>query len=191
MIAKAVAGDRPTRMAWVISTTLGWLLGFILVVALSIAWDQIGGGAQFMVGVGMGTGVGFMQSRIVGAWVSDPRRWTWATALGMGLPFLVWDLSSAVGLGAIFSLPTCVVAGSLVAGLLQSRLLRAPLAQRSTWVMASLIGWGLPVATIALGDAGLLSGVAAVLYLGAMFLGGAVLGVVTAGVLQMPAASAV
>lgn len=190
MSAKAPAGDRPTLVAWVMSTTLGWLLGFVLVVALSIAWDQLGGGAQFMVGVGMGTGVGLMQSRIVGAWVDNPPRWAWATAIGMGVPFLLWDLSSAAGLGAFFSLPACVVAGSLLVGLLQGRLLRPRLARRSTWIVASLIGWGLPVAVIALSDAGLLSGAGAgtVLYLGAMLLGGVVLGAVTGRVLPGPMA---
>ena len=40
---------------WVRATVLGWLLGFVLVLVLALAWDMIGGGAQFMVGVGMGS----------------------------------------------------------------------------------------------------------------------------------------
>ncbi len=48
---------------WVRATALGWLVGFVLVVVLAVVWDMTSGGAQFMVGVGMGTGVGSMQSR--------------------------------------------------------------------------------------------------------------------------------
>ncbi len=35
---------------WVRATTVGWLLGFVLVVALAMVWGMIGGGAQFRSG---------------------------------------------------------------------------------------------------------------------------------------------
>ena len=132
-----------------------------------------------MVGVGMGAGVGFMQARVVGEWVETTRRWIMETTIGMGLPFLIWDIGGALGMETFFSLPVCVVAGSLLVGVLQSVLLRPRLNHTSWWIPASLVGWGLPAAAIALGDSGLLSGPGALVSVGAMFLGGAILGTVT------------
>ncbi len=183
MSVEAMPDAPATFERWIKATTLGWLIGFVLVVVLAIVWDQIGGGAQFMVGIGMGAGVGLMQSRVVREWVAPTRRWIWATTIGMGLPFLLWDLGAAVGIDAFFSLPLCVVVGSLLVGVLQSMLLRPRLNRASWWIPASFVGWGLPAAGIALGDSGLLSGPGALVSVGAMFLGGAVLGAVTGKVL--------
>jgi hypothetical protein len=179
MSTEAMPSEPTDFYRWIRATTLGWLLGFVSVVVLSIALDQIGGTAQFIVGVGMGAGVGFMQARVVGEWVKPTRRWIWVTTVGMGLPFLLWDLGVAVGLQASFSLPLCVVAGSLLVGVLQSILLRLRLKGTVWWIPASLVGWGLPAAGITLGDSGLLSGPGALVSVGAMLLGGAVLGAVT------------
>lgn len=177
---------------WLKATTLGWLLGFVLVVILAIAWDQVGGGAQFMVGIGMGAGVGFTQARIVEEWMGRPSRWIWSTTVGMGLPFLLWDLGVGLGADAVFSLPLCVLAGSLFVGVLQGRLLRVGFHRTTWWIPASIVGWGLPVAAMAVGDSGVLSGAGAIVSVVAMFLGGAVLGVVTGKTLvSMPRRSAV
>jgi len=192
MSTEATPSESTAFHRWVKATTLGWLLGFVLVVVFSIASDQIGGGAQFIVGVGMGGGVGFMQARVVGEWVEPTRRWIWATTIGMGLPFLLWDLSVAVGIKAFFSLPLCGVAGSLLVGVLQGMLLRLRLNRTSWWIPVSLVGWGLPAAGIALGESGLLSGPGVLVSVGAMFLGGAVLGAVTGkALLWLPQRSAV
>ncbi len=192
MSNEAKAGNPLTFNRWVEATTLGWLLGFGLVVILAIAWDQVGGSAQFMVGVGMGAGVGFMQARVLGEWVEPTRRWIWATTIGMGLPFLLWDLGGAVGIEGFFSLPISMVVGGLLVGVLQSILLRSRVTRTSWWIPANLVGWGLPAAAIALGDSGVLSGPGALLSIGAMFLGGSILGAVTGKVLLwMPQRSAV
>jgi hypothetical protein len=164
---------------WLKATTLGWLLGFFLVVMLAVAWDQLGGSAQFMVGIGMGAGVASLQGRVLRRLEVDAYRWVAVTTLGMGLPFLLWDLSAAKGLDVFFSLPSCVVVGSALAGALQSPLLRPRSGRTSLWIPASVIGWGLPAGGIALADAGALSGGGALVSLGAMFLGGPVLGAVT------------
>lgn len=177
-----VVTERPKLLArWVRATTLGWLLGVLLVILLAMAWDLVGGGAQFMVGVGMGAGVGIMQARVVG--VQGPSRWDWvvASVVGMGAPFVLWDLGSLVGLGALFSLPVCVLAGALFAGLLQARLLGG--LARPRWVLASVLGWGIPVALMAVGDA-LPRGPGSLLSLPAIFLGGACLGWVTGRALE-------
>ena len=74
--------ERSPFARWVRATTVGWLIGFVLVVVLAMVWDMIGGRAQFMVGVGMGAGVGYMQARVVGAWVDPTRRWLWTSIIG-------------------------------------------------------------------------------------------------------------
>ena len=165
---------------WVRATTIGWLLGFGLIIVLAIAWDMIGGGAQFMVGVGMGAGVGYVQGRLVGKWIDKPRQWLWASVLGMGTPFLLWDLSAVIGAESVFSLPMSVLVGGLFVGILQWRLLRPHSGRAIWWVPASLVGWGLPAAAIALGDGGVFPGPGGqLLSLGAMIFGGVALGAVT------------
>lgn len=172
--------DQQTLYAhWVRNTTIGWLLGFVLVVVLAVAWDMIGGGAQFVVGVGMGTGVGYLQARVVREWGGSTVRWSGTSIVGMGLPFLLWDLGAWVGLEGFFSLPLCVGIGSLLAGVLQRRLLRHHFYRAWSWIPACLVGWGLPAGVIALSDSGLLPGAASLVSVVVMLLGGVVLGAVT------------
>ena len=178
-----VHGPNPFRR-WIKATTLGWLLGFVLVVILAMLWDLLGGGAQFMVGIGMGAGVGFMQARVLDNSMGIGRRWMLVTTLGMGIPFLLWDVATRTGLSIPVSLPLCVLTGSLLVGIPQSLLLRTRLLHTSRWIVASIIGWGLPVGLVALSDSGVLSGVGTILSLGAMFLGGVVLGAVTGKALE-------
>ena len=55
---------------WLRATFLGWVIGFFLVIGLVLIWDAIGvGSSQFMIGVGMGAGVGFMQGRAAKGWL--------------------------------------------------------------------------------------------------------------------------
>ena len=70
MSTDARQADQRTYVRWIRATSLGWLIGFALVIVLALAWDMLGGGAQFMVGVGMGAGVGYMQSRMIGEWIA-------------------------------------------------------------------------------------------------------------------------
>ena len=172
--------ERSLFSRWVRATTLGWLLGFGLIIVLAIAWDMIGGGAQFMVGVGMGAGVGYVQGRLVGKFIDKPRPWLWASVLGMGTPFLLWDISAVIGAESVFSLPISVLVGGLFVGILQWRLLRPHSDRAAWWVPACVAGWGLPALAIALNDLHVLPDPwGELLSIGAMFFGGVVLGVVT------------
>lgn len=139
---------------WIGMTAAGWLLGFVLVIVLATAWSATGGTAQFMVGVGMGAGVGFLQARVLGSRVDRPRRWLWASVLGMGLPFLLWDVGAGLGLNDLFSMPACALVGSLLVGVLQGRLLRPRFTRAPWWIPACVVGWGLPVGITLLGDSG-------------------------------------
>lgn len=124
-------------------------------------------------------GVGSLQARELRGWIEPAWRWFGSTIVGMGLPFILWDLTALVGSGNLSSLPVCVIIGSVLVGALQSLLLRKQVRRALWWIPACVVGWCLPVAAIALGDTGVLSGAGGVLSAGAIFLGGVVLGVVT------------
>ena len=171
--------DRGPFVRWVIATTLGWLLGFVLVIVQALIWDAIGARVQLIVGVGIGAGVGYMQSRMIGEWIDSPLRWLWASLLGMGTPFVIWDLAAVFGFGRVLALPHCVLIGSVLVGILQGRLLRPRFRRAWWWIPACVVGWGLPAGAIALEQAGLLPVLTRVLSLVAMFAGGVIVGAVT------------
>ena len=152
------------------ATFLGWLLGFVLVIAGALAWDIIGMQAQFMVGVGMGAGVGYMQGRVArewlgasGQWLGTSKPWLWTSIIGMGLPFVMWDLLAWTGFP--FSLGLCVAVGGLLTGLLQARLLRPHSDRAGWWPLACLAGWTLGT------GAGVDALILAVILLGGLVLG--------------------
>lgn len=178
----AVTGrsDRSLVADWLRSTFWGWLLGFVFIVVLSVAWDVVGGEAQFMVGVGIGAGVGLVQVWLAGRWLPVRAAWVWASGLGMGAPFVLSDLGGAFGLGVPYSLTIDVLSGGLLVGVLQFFLLRPAVRQAHWWIVASVVGWGVPVGLVALNDSGLVPDVVGtVLGMSGMFLGGAILGLIT------------
>ena len=89
-----------------------------------------------------------MQARVVGEWADSTRRWCWASIVGMGIPFVLWDLSAAFGIEALFSLPLCVVVGGLLVRALQASLLRTRFDRVFWWIPACVVGWGLPAGAI-------------------------------------------
>ena len=184
MDTKARQPDRTLFHSWIRATTLGWLIGFVLVVALAMVWDVLGGGAQFMVGVGMGAGVGYMQARVTSTWTGRIQPWLWASIVGMGVPFVLWDVASATAAKALFSLPVCVLLGGVLTGVLQKPLLRPQFERTSWWMPACVVGWGLPAGAIALGNSGFAPPVFGLLSTIVMFFGGLLLGAVTGKTLE-------
>jgi hypothetical protein len=169
---------------WLHATILGWLIGLVLVVALAMLWSMIGGESQFMVGVGMGAGVGYMQARVARAWTGRIQPWLWTSIIGMGVPFVLWDIGSATGLKAFFSLPVCVLLGGLLTGALQHRSLRPQFERAFWWIPACVVGWGLPAALFALAYLDFLPPVFGFLSVIVMLYGGLLLGAVTGKTLQ-------
>ena len=169
---------------WIRSTTLGWLLGFPLVILLALGGEAIGvGGIQSLVGAAMGLGVGITQGRALRPRLGSPTSWIVATTLGLAAPFIIYDLSVVLERPLPYRLPVVVAIGGLGVGIWQSVLLRRRYDGTVTWIGASLVGWTL--AAIAAYSADLVqhSGIrgmaGALLYLGAAAVGGPILGLVT------------
>ncbi|MFQ5748655.1 MAG: hypothetical protein ACE5H3_04260 [Planctomycetota bacterium] len=177
---------------WVRATFLGWLLGVVLVVLAAMGGDWIGNGeedSQWVVGLGMGAGVGFAQGRVARRWLEGARHWVWTTLLGMALPFAVFDFFPTVSgqLGEIAGVLLEVAIGAFLAGLLQQRILRRHFDRALWWIPACVAGWTLAAAFSAggslLAGSGPGRGLLLALHLAAILGGGMVLGLVTGGAL--------
>lgn len=172
---------------WVRATSLGWLLGLLILIGLALLGDLLGSAApsnaQYMVGLGIGCGVGYAQGRALSPWLGRPSHWTVATTVGVGALFVVHDVVVAFGGEFPYSLPLYVIAGGLVAGIWQSFLLRHVSAHTYRWIVISLVAWALPALVVALGDSGAAGFVGDVASLAAIFLGGVMVGAVSGPVL--------
>jgi len=170
---------------WVRASSLGWLLGIPLIVVLALAGGAVGiGGAQALVGAGMGLGVGLLQSRALQPLLGRRAPWLVATTVGLTLPFLAADLARLAEWPFRYSLAGCVVAGGVLAGVAQAALLRPRLPRTGVWVLASVLGWSLAGGTAYASDLlfkhrpipGILG---ALLFLVIVAAGGLVLGYIT------------
>ena len=177
--------DRSLFLLWVRATWAGWLLGVPLIIVLALIGEAVGiGGSQVLVGAGMGTGIGLMQSRVIKGVVHKPVPWLWSSVTGLALPFLVADISKAAGRGIVYSLPVFVALGGIIAGGWQALILRSRFRQTWLWVIASALGWTFAAGAAVVADyisrSHSLRGLwGAVIYLGVVAAGGLILGSVT------------
>ncbi len=170
---------------WVRATWIGWILGVPLIIALALVGEAVGiGGAQVLVGAGIGMGIGFMQGRAIRKVLHQPVPWFWSCVVGLAVPFLATDISKAVGWELAYSLYACVALGGLIVGVWQAIILRPRLHKTGWWVFASVLGWTLAAETAAIADSlsrsqslrGLWGALA---YLAIVAVGGLILGLVT------------
>ncbi len=136
--------DNISLKKWTLSTFLGWLLSVVFILILSGIFDGLGiEGYQFYLGISVGLGVGLTQWLRLRKYSSIGIKWTWYTALGAGIPFLIFDLLKIYGhinFGERYLLYSVSVAG-LSVGIMQYLLLR-PYSQKAiNWIPLSLIGW--------------------------------------------------
>ena len=187
MNPESLQADRQLFTAWLLASFAGWLLGLGLVLAGALLGDLLGsGGARFILGVGMGTGVGYMQGRIVKQLYDEAGPWLWASFVGIGAPFFITDLLAAAWTSLPYALPLSVATGGLLTGYLQRRILAPHTPAANWWVAASFAGWSLAAGMAAV--SGMLTGVlpgawGTIFNLGLILLGGVVLGAVTGGAL--------
>lgn len=140
-----------TVQRWITASFLGWLFGVFAVVITSGLFDAAGlEGYQFYLGIGVGGSVGFFQQRMLSRTAGIGMQWIWRSMLGMGLPFLLFDLLTIYG-GASFgekSLQYSIALGGALTSILQSLLLRQRGFYASRWLLSGWSGWVLATATV-------------------------------------------
>lgn len=168
-------------LPWTRATFAGWALGFLLMLLIIAVSGAVGlGDTQSPVGLGMGLGVGALQGRLIAARGIPRGAWLRATALGVVMPFLVYDVVNLVAADVGFRLPALVVLGGLTAGALQYRLVRHH-PGAAWWIPASTAGWTMAGATVVFNDRYLprIPGIAgALLFVAVILVGGVALGLV-------------
>lgn len=129
---------------WTLSTFLGWLLSVVFILILSGIFDGLGiEGYQFYLGISVGLGVGLTQWLRLRKYSSIGIKWAWYTALGAGLPFLIFDLVKIYGhvdFGERYLLYSVSVAG-LSVGIMQYLLLKPYSPKAINWIPLSFVGW--------------------------------------------------
>jgi len=162
---------------WFLGTLIGWLVGALIAIGLSYAVVGLffADETNLIVGLVMGAIVGLAQLIAVRGALPLTGRWVWGAAAGLGIPFVVGVVVSAVWFNVTEASNTWLVlvglAGGGLAGLLQAPVLRRRTAHALWWIPASSVSWGVAwLASVAWAEAGLL-------------LGGAVLGAVSGSLL--------
>lgn len=177
--------DRGLIVSWTRVTWLGWLIGVPMIIVLSLIGEMLGiGGVQFIVGAGMGIGIGFMQARVMRKILEHPALWVWSSIVGLAAPFLVTDLAKAVGFNLPYSLPVAVTVAGLIVGIWQATILSSRVRQAGWWIAACALGWALAAGLASIADwlpraYGIVGILGAAIYLGIVAAGGLVLGLVT------------
>lgn len=176
---------RSLFLRWVRATWAGWLLGIPFIIILALIGEVVGiGGSQFLVGAGMGTGTGLLQSRVIRGLTNNALPWFWSSAVGLGIPFLVADISNVAGWGIEYSLSMFVAFGGVIAGAWQALILRSHFRKAWLWVVASVLGWTLAALGAHLSQhisrSNSLRGImGALIYLSIVAAGGLILGSIT------------
>lgn len=176
--------NRKLFISWIRATWFGWLLGIPIVIAFALIGEAVHiGGAQFLVGAGMGTGIGLMQARVIRSMLHKSSLWILSCVVGLGAPFLLTDLSKVFGWNLPYSLPMAIALGGLIVGIWQALMLRSRFRKTGLWIVASTLGWTLAAGTSAIADSSRMRAIrgiwGAVAYLGIVAAGGLVLGIVT------------
>ncbi len=179
-----VLADRTFFIRWVRGTFFGWLLGFVISMVGLMLGELISmPGDEFGFGIGMGVGVGYAQARVARQWLGATGPWVWASVIGLGVPFVAFDLIRAFWSEFPGLFPRqfdAVVIGGLFVGFLQLRILRPHSERASWWVPACVVGWTLAAL---MPDVTFSGSGDAILNLIMILMGGVVLGVVTGGAL--------
>lgn len=140
--------------------------------------------AQFLVGAGMGLGVGWMQGRALRPTLGGAWRWAVATMLVLAMPFAFFDVAKLRAWDIGYSLQWAVTVGGLFVGMVQAQLLATRCRGTTAWIPATFAGCALSVAvtngvdafsrSLSVGNA-----VKLAMFVGGVVLGGVVLGVTT------------
>lgn len=139
--------QRPLTVSrWTLQTTVGWFIGFVLIISLGIVSENAGIGDQSIVGIAMGFGVGFMQWFLLKKISPIGKSWMWFSTMGLSVPFILYDiLGPQFNLRPESALPFATALGALLAGWLQYRYILAAISPKSKrWIVYNCIGWLIP-----------------------------------------------
>ncbi len=170
---------------YVLASTFGMLVGFVLGFFLVDALPDVVGEwfGTSVLGIVLGMAVGILQWLVLRRRVSGAGWWIFASAIG---GFAIFQAGLFFGFSteyessaALLGWAGVVALGGVAAGTLQWLVLRGQAARAGWWVLASTVGWVLSV----MGVRELPWGVDPSDLLWGMVATGAVLGVVTGGVL--------
>ncbi len=140
---------------WVLASTVGWLLGFLVGFIGGHAVEEIlpsyGNAA---IGAGLGAGVGIMQWLILRRQVSRAGWWVLASIVGLAVAPVVGTAVALAGgysitpesFGVLVGWIVVAAVGGAMAGIMQWLILRRQVSRAGWWVLASTVGWGVSVA---------------------------------------------
>jgi hypothetical protein len=133
--------------SWTRRTFLGWFVGVAFLLALSALLESTGiDDKQFHVGLAMAAGVGLCQMGLIRERFGVSTAWVWASALGMGIPFLAIDLLQPGEYP--FKLMISAGLGGVGLAVLQYLLLTAHVRHPGLWIVGTSAGWMLSAAMV-------------------------------------------
>jgi hypothetical protein len=177
----------PLLGKWVKATVIGWLLGILFTVGFAFIGEALGlAEIQTPLGLGMGAGVGLMQARLL-----PIRRLTYtlASAGGLVIPFLFFDLLKVFGADFPYTFYGAVGVGGITLGAAQSIFIRRLIRPATLWMAATAIGWSAAAGCVAFADMlphelDVRGPLGALLYIASAMSGGVVVGLLTGLVLR-------
>ncbi len=142
-------------LGWVVATTVGMFVGFIMgIFSLFFTGEEFGEWLAFLgLGIMLGIGVGILQWLVLRGRVSGVGWWVLASAAaGYGITQASFILiEESLSFGLLLSSTGVAALGGAVTGILQWFVLRGKVSRAGWWVLASTVGWGLSMAvTIAM-----------------------------------------
>lgn len=159
--------QKPIHLSrWIAYNIAGWILGIVLLIGFASVGELVGGadiGGQAAIGIGMGTGVGFMQWRILKNEFPSPQKWLWFSIFGFSFSYILFDvLSLLIPMKPEIFTPFATAIGAILTGWLQYKYVLEPVYMDSKkwmyfnfsgWVLAHLLTFGfvalnLPIAQI-------------------------------------------
>ena len=161
---------------WILATSIGWPVGMFLAFLLSYEVVNLfyHKETSLIIGLCLGAVVGFSQWNIINEYSKISAWWIWASAIGIGLPFVVDVLLvELVGVESVLKndilgrFITGVIGGLLI-GLLQINVVKSLSKKGIWWIVISPLAWGISWLSTAIG-----AGV------GDFIIGGVVLGAIT------------
>jgi hypothetical protein len=136
---------------WVLANAIAWVLGIILAIVLSYAVVNLfyPKETNLIVGLILGGTVGFSQWFIIKKHFKISTWWFWASAIGIGIPFIAEVILMEFGViesGLIgyelLDQAIQIFIGGLLTGLFQFSILKSHSKKGIWWIVISTFGWG-------------------------------------------------